>query len=449
MPVDSVNFATGEPWNPAAETMSESERKTLQGERLRAQVAYTYERSALLSERYREMGLRPEDVQDLDDLAKMPIVSKDDVRARRAATGDPFGGIACVPRAEFAFVNHSTGTSGAPTVFGATPGDVERMSELYGRAMHAIGVRAGDAMPISGTTFWHGVAIGYELGARRVGATPVRIGAPNPASVEMLTTQWSDFAFDCLRTYIPELELPFLSRAGITPAQMFPSARFVYAGFDVSTPKRRLIEQAFGLPFRNTVGSGDQFFVGAECAHSVPWLHMCDDDYIFEVLDGDTWEPAPDGIPGELVVTNLRAEACPLIRYRMDDIVTLDHSPCACGRTSVRMRVLGRVAWSVNVGGRRIFSSDVEEAVWSEPGLAGAPYQLVRSRPQPQERLLVRLAEPPEGFGEVGPLSDERLATAEQALRSRLDVDVEVTLVDPEEIGLQGPIKLQRIIDID
>jgi phenylacetate-CoA ligase len=273
-----------------------------------------------------------------------------------------------------------------------------------------------------------------------IGAQAFRIACGTGDCVRAFFEQWSDADFNALRTYVPELELSYLEREGIRPWKVFPKARFVYAGFDTSGPKRALIERAWGMPFRNTMGSGDQYLVGAECAHSAPFFHVPEDGFVFEVVDPDTGNQLPPGEVGELVISNLWAEGCPYLRYRMEDMATYRTDTCLCGRTSMRLRLLGRVAWSVLLPGRRIFSTEVEEALWAEPDLLGVPYQLVQRTVQPQASLDIRL--------DPGVGRRINLEAAATALRDRLGVPAIVTLASAG-IGIKGPNKLERVIRED
>jgi phenylacetate-CoA ligase len=150
----------------------------------------------------------------------------------------------------------------------------------------------------------------------------------------------------------------------------------------------------------------------------------------------------PPGGVGELVVTNLWAEAFPYLRYRMGDIVTYENDPCPCGRTSMRMKVLGRLPWSVRVGGVRIFHGEVENVLWNRPEMEGAKYQLVRRRSQPQEALEVRV-------GPRSPVSSDVAEATRLEMSAAFDVPVVLTVVDPGELGLQNLIKMERLIEID
>jgi phenylacetate-CoA ligase len=424
-------------WNQEMETMPRPQLAALQDERLRSQFSHVWTNSLMLREKYREAGLDPRKFAGVDDLVRVPTLAKDDLRARRDATGDIFGGAACVDRARLSVVNHSSGTSGRPTVFGMTDADLAEAGEMFARTLYSIGLRAGDRTPVAGTTFWHGYVIGFEVGIRIIGAQAYRIACGTGDCVKEFFERWADADFTAMRTYIPELELPYLESNGIRPWEVFPKARFVYAGFDVSSPKRALIERAWGMPFRNTMGSGDQYLVGAECAHSAPYFHVPEDNFIFEVIDPRTGQQALPGDVGELVITNLWADGCPYLRYRMEDMVTYRTDPCACGRTTMRLRLLGRLAWSVLLKERRIFSTEVEEALWAEPELLGVPYQLVQRASQPQAFLEVRL--------DAGSNRQINTEVAAQILAERLGVQAKVALTSTV-IGLKGPNKLERVI---
>lgn len=429
-------------WDPDVEAMPRDQLRQLQGERLAAQAAYVYRHSPLFASLLDAHGTDVRKIASVEDITAIPLLEKESVRRWAADHHDIFGGTACVPPDDLYLVNHSTGTSGAPTVYGLSRRDAEQVADVFARSLHTIGLRAGDRTPLAATAFWHGWVIGFELGLRRLGAVPYRMAFNTMTSAETIFRTWAHADFTALRTYIPEVELEVFTREGFVPTEIFPNARFVYGGFDVSAPKRRLIERIFGLPFRNTMGSGDQYFIGAECASSPPYFHMPEDRFVFEVVDPVTGEPVPPGGTGELVVTNLWAEAFPYLRYRMGDIVTYETDPCPCGRTGMRLHILGRMAWSVNVAGRRIFHGEVEGVVWEVPGLEGAKYQLVRRRAQPQEALEVRVGPP-------GPVDDDVARALEAALSEAFGVPASATMIAGDELGLKGSIKMDRLAEAD
>jgi phenylacetate-CoA ligase len=427
-------------WDPVVETMPRGEVEAMQGEQLIRQVRYVFENSPLFRALCDEAHVQPADIRKLSDITKLPVLEKHHLRAFREAHRDPFGGTACVPVDHLYVCNHSTGTTGKPTLFGLTREDFETIGDLYARVLYGIGFRGGYRWAANGIIHWHGYQTAAEYGAQKLGVIPMLMARPPRGETLIgLFEDWSDFDFDILGHYQPEFEIPYLRSRGFRPLDVFRNLRFITTGVDMSDSRRRILEGAWGVPFRNTYGSGDQYVVGGECLIDKPYFHMPEDHYIFEFLDSETLEPVPPGTPGELFVTNLWAKGFPFIRYRMEDVAVAKPEPCPCGRTSLRMRVLGRLAWSVDVAGRRIFNGEVEDVVWSHPRLEVVNYQLLRRRAQPQDRLEVRLA----GDGIDGPVAEEAAAMLEE----RLGVPASVVVIEVDAIP--HGLKMQRLLMVD
>jgi len=420
--------------------MPRSQLEALQNELLVRQVGYVYEKAPVFRELCQETGVRPSDIRSAADLPKLPVLEKRHLREFRDRHGDPFGGAACVPTSQLLMANHSTGTSGKPTLFGLTRRDYETIGDVYARVLYSIGFRSGYCWGANGILRWHGYQVAAEYGAQKIGVVPFLMARPPRGdTLPGLFEDWGDCDFNVLGHYQPEFEIPYLRSRPFKPLEIFPNLRFITTGVDLSDARRRIIEEAWGVPFRNTYGSGDQYLAGGECELDQPYFHMPEDRYLLELLDPDTREPVPPGQPGELHVTNLWAEAFPFIRYRMEDIAVAKYETCACGRTAMRLRILGRLAWSVDVGGRRVFNSEVEDVLWSHPELEVVPYQLVRRTRQPQDLLQVRLAK-----------NDGRPELAEEAARlleRRLGVPAQVDFL--EEGSIKHGLKMQRLAVVD
>jgi phenylacetate-CoA ligase len=233
-----------------------------------------------------------------------------------------------------------------------------------------------------------------------------------------------------------------MRKNGIDPKQLYPSRKMLWSAVDASPARRKLLTDVWGVPFRNQYGSGDQFWMTGECPHDYRDNHAPDDYFIFEVLDPATQEPVPPGETGMLHITNLWCRSCPYIRYNMEDMVTATTEPCTCGRTSTRLRIRGRLAWSVRVGDQYVFTQEVEDVLWASPNMAGSNYQLVRRRSQPQDRLIVRVV-PNEAAR--APSLEKQL---QEALTRQFGVPSEVNFVTSAEITTKG-IKMQRVLDVD
>lgn len=438
---DTPTSETRHHWRPEVETMDRHSLAELQSQRLRRQVRRVYENSPFFRRLYDRAGVNPSEIRTVADLTKLPVMHKDDLRAFRAETGDPFSGTLCVGIDELYRVNKSTGTSGLPNVFGLSRKDFDQAADNFARMLWRVGMRPGDrtnswleaAMP------WHGFAMSAE-GARHLGATVFTLEFDNRQVVQANLELLAGAGLDNIFVYHPELEIKYLRAQGLVPTEVHPGLRFIYSAFLCTDARRRILEKAWGVPYHNMGASGDQYIPASECTHSAPYLHFMEDQFVVEVLDPDTMAPVPPGTEGELVVTNLWAEAAPFIRYRMEDVVVADDRPCPCGSTHVRVNYRGRYAWSVRVGNKRIFSDDVENVLWNHPETEFAAYQLVKRVEQPQDTLVVRSTVT---VGDPSPALLERL---NGALAGALNVPVSLEFVAPEDIAV-GTVKFVRVVD--
>lgn len=438
---------TAHMWNPNVETMDRDEIRARQGERLREQVKHVYENSDFFRELYDEAGVHPKDIEGFEDIRKLPSFDKDDLRAYRDRTGDFWCGTLCVPESEVNLTQHSTGTSGAPNFFGFTEDDLDKIGDLFARLWYTWGLRKGDTVPIPGRDIWNGHVNGMELGVQRVGANPIRsvAGLQNVMEVyfddDVVGMKEADL--DAVFVYQAEEEYEYLQEHDLDPSEIFPNLRFVFSAVDASDPKIDLWESTWGdIPFRNAYGSGDQVLTCPQCAEEDHFFHVPEDHFIIEVLDPETGEPVEPGEYGEVYLTNLRDEANPYIRYRLEDLVIPKYEPCDCGRTHMRIRPLGRLAWSVFVEGydRPITSIQVENVIWKYDELYGKNYQMVEHQPGEQEELHVRIATEEDVPSDV-------IDKASSDLSDEFGVSARITVVTPDEIGLESAIKMERVAE--
>ena len=433
-----------EMWDPEIETLSRDEIHALQSEKLRRQVHYVYANARFFRELWDAAGIHPRDIKSVDDLWKLPTFDKEALRADRDRTGDPFAGTRCVPASQLTLVTHSSGTSGKPNFFGMTPDELTEVGRMFARSVYAIGMRPGDETVMPSSARWHGTMIAWEEAFQQLHIVKYMLGkSPVPHD---LVSDLFEMAPDMRQltstfVYHPEAELEYMRTNNLDPKETFPNLRLLWSAVDASPMRRKILLDTWGVPLKNQYGSGDQFWMTGECPHDERYTHAPEDYFIFEVLDPLTGEPVPPGGTGVLHITNLWMRSFPYIRYSMEDMVTYETTPCTCGRTSLRLSIRGRFAWSVRVGEDYIFSQEVENVLWAQPNLAGANYQLVRKSEQPQDKLIVRV------HPNELPHTDELKAQLETALKTEFGVPSEVIFVGAGEIGTKG-VKMQRVIEM-
>lgn len=430
-------------WDPEVETAERPSIEALQSERLREQVPYVYAQAPFFRERYDAAGVRGSDVRSVSDLADLPTFEKDDLRAYRARTGDAWAGTLCIAPSKLALTIHSTGTSGRPNLYGLTESELDTVGDIFARSAFTAGLRPGDHTIFPGTTMWHGAFVGWDAAFQRMGVVKHVFGGQTQTTLIGQTLQMAPDldAITALFVYSPEAEIGVVEGAGVSVSETFPALRLIWSAADASPARRRLAEDFFGAPFCNQYGSGDQFWMAGECPMNPGQVHMPEDRLVFEVLDPDTLEPVPSGGTGLLHITNLWSESFPYLRYNMEDMVIHDETPCSCGRTSKRLVVKGRLAWSVRIPSGFLFSQDVETVLWEDEAMTGRSYQIVRAAEQPQESVTVHVVGREDDAPTTGAKAAERLEHA-------FGVPFEVKLVGESDIvGAGQGGKPVRVVD--
>ena len=427
-------------WNREAETMPRKDLERLQLKRLKSVVQRVYERVPFYRQALMERGITPGDIRSLEDLRKLPLTTKRDFRDNY-----PFGLLA-VPLEEVARIHASSGTTGKPTAVAYTSADVELWAEAMARTLAAGDVTKGD---IVHNAYGYGLftgGLGIHYGAEKIGATIIPISAGNTKRQVMLLHDFGATALTCTPSYSLYLaEVAADMGADIRSSQL-------KVGFFGAEPwsegMREEIEAKLGVLALDIYGLSE--VIGPGVSTECPFqegLHICEDHFLPEVVDPDTGEVLPDGERGELVFTSLTKEALPIIRYRTGDITALNHEPCKCGRTAVRMeKVSGRTDDMIIVRGVNVFPSQVESVLLEIDGLE-PQYLIVVDR---QQRSLDDLEIWVEVSQEV--FSDEvrRLEMLQEQVRQELEsvlgIRATVRLVEPLTIA-RSEGKARRVVD--
>lgn len=406
-------------WNDV-ETLDRDKLVTKQDAALGVRLEKAYTEGGLYKELYDGAGISPADYSSAADLERFPFVNKDMARAFQLKTGHPFGGLSggLVPGAS---VSHGTGTSGVPTLQVSTPGDRESVADELASMIWMTGVREGTRILAIGG-FGVRVDLTLPLAAFKVGAIHVLPDARSSSldQIENLGVQVS-WAFP---GWLDGLEASAKAAGRDLEAILAPLETLWWGGRYLSPLKRERLEARVGVTVFEMGGMGDVGLHTSSCV-AQDGMHIREDMFVVEVIDPQTGEHVPDGEQGELVFTSLWDEGMNHVRWRSDDIGVVDRSRCACGRTSARIRQLGRVWERTMVGGVSLMPAQIDDVLY-ELVDKDVPFQLVRSKDGSRAPFLRAALE--------GALS---AADVQQALSPALGVDLEVEEVRTED--LLGP----------
>lgn len=348
-------------WNEKAETMPREELEQLQTERLRATVEHVYRNGDFYRRRFDEARISPSDIRSLDDLTKLPFLTKDDFRDAYPMQ------MLCVPREKVREMHMSSGSTGTPVVMAYTEADLEQWAECMARCYTMAGLEAGDAFQIMPTFGLFNGGFGCFHGCRKAGLFAVPASSGNTERQIRLMRDFSVKGFCSVVSYVPRI-IEMLGDGDI------PSLKVgIFGSETFSDEMRRRIEQRLHIECFDIYGmteTGGIGTTGMDCkAHC--GLHVWDDHYITEIVDPVTGAPVNDGEYGEVVFTSLTREAMPILRYRTHDISRIvGRERCECGRTGVRLdRITGRTDDMLIVKGVNFYPRQVEQALMEIPGV--------------------------------------------------------------------------------
>jgi len=429
-------------WNKEFETMPREGLKELQGQRLRQAVEYVSKRVPFYQRKFKEAGIKPEDIHGLDDIGRLPFTTKGDLRNEY-----PFGMFA-VPLEEVIRIHASSGTTGKPTVGGYTRNDLKIWGEVMARTVTSAGVTAKD---VAQNAYGYGLftgGLGFHLGFETVGATTIPVSGGLTERQLMLMEDFGATVLSCTPSYSIVLAEE-AEAAGIDFKKRMKLRVGIFGAEPWTNEMRQTIEERLGLVsfdiygLTEIIGPG----VSVECEHH-NGLHIFEDHFLPEIIDPDTGASLPYGEEGELVFTTLTKEAMPVIRYRTRDLTILHAEKCECGRTLVRMeKIRGRTDDMLIIRGVNVFPSLVESTLLSVDGLEPY-YQIVVDRPKDQLDKLEVLVEARKSYFEPVDMQalDELRKRAEHTLSSGLGVGVEVKLMGPHTIE-RSIGKAKRVVD--
>jgi phenylacetate-CoA ligase len=370
-------------WDPDYECMSQDELAQLQLERLQATLNRVYRNVAFYRKKFDELGFEPEDLVELNDVAKLPFTCSRDL-----SDAYPYD-LFAVPLREVVRVHSSSGAT-KPVVVGYTRQDLKHWSELVARVLTAGGVTADDVVQI---TLNYGLltgGLGLHYGAELIGASVLPTSVGRTERQVKIMQDYRTTALVATPSYV--LVIADRMENMRVDAKTLTLKFAMLAGEPWSEEMREEIEARLYVKATDNYGLSEIMGPGVagECLHQVG-MHLNQDHFFFEVVDPQTGKNLQPGEVGELIITTLTKEAFPLIRFRTGDLCSLRYDPCECGRSLARMsRVMGRTDQVIIVKGMNIIPSRVgdllEEVLGSKP-----PYQIVVNREGHLDRLTVEV----------------------------------------------------------
>ena len=426
-------------FQPEIETMGREEMRALQLSRLQETVSYVYERVPLYRERLDAMKVRPEDIRSLDDVRRLPFTTKEDFR-----NNYPYGMFA-VPMKDIVRIHASSGTTGKPTVVGYTEQDVEMWATCVARLCAAGGATNEDIAQIS---FGYGLftgALGLHFGLAKLGAAVIPISSGNTERQIQLMADFGSTVLVATPSYALYMA-EVAERMGMMDKIHLRVGLF---GAEGSTEEMRSeLERRWGIVATENYGMSELIGPGVsgDCTEKCG-MHINEDYFLCEVVDPATGEPVPDGEWGELVVTPLKKQALPLLRYRTHDITRLLPGPCKCGRTTTRMqKIAGRTDDMLIIRGVNVFPSQIEGVLIGMEGI-GPHYEIVVTKKGYMDQIEVKVelvdASLLNSYGELEALTRK----IHDRLKVVLQIDAKVTLVSPNTLKrFEG--KAKRVTDL-
>ncbi|MBR6969537.1 MAG: phenylacetate--CoA ligase [Firmicutes bacterium] len=425
-------------YQPEIETASREQIRAWQDERLVKQVKHVWDNVPYYRKKMEDAGVCPEDIKGVDDIRKLPFVTKADLRE-----GYPYGLLAedlknCVR------IQSTSGTTGKRVVAFYTQHDIDLWEDCCARAITAAGGTNEDVCQVS---YGYGLFTGgpgLNGGSHKVGCLTIPTSSGNTERQIMFIRDLNATILCCTPSYAAYLG-ETMKEMGLSPEEI-PLKAGIFGAEAWSEEMRQDIQKTMGIKAYDIYGLTELSGPGVafECSAQTG-MHINEDHFIAEVIDPDTLEPVPDGTYGELVFTSITKEAFPLIRYRTRDIVKLSHEPCPCGRTHVKMsKPRGRSDDMLIVRGVNVFPSQIETVLLNKGYPAN--YQIVVDRVNNTDTLDVQVEMTPEMFTDnMGEIA-ARQKDIVDGLKSMLGLKAKVSLVAPKSI-VRSEGKAVRVID--
>ncbi|MDO4488209.1 MAG: phenylacetate--CoA ligase [Eubacteriales bacterium] len=425
-------------YQPEIETASREEIIAIQNEKIRKQVKHVYENVAYYRDLMDKQGVKPEDIQTIDDIKKLPFLTKSDLR-----DAYPYGLLGtdlknCVR------IQSTSGTTGKRVVAFYTQQDIELWEECCARAIVAVGGNEDDVCQVC---YGYGLFTGgpgLNGGSHKVGCLTLPMSSGNTDRQIQFMMDLGATILCCTPSYAAYIG-ESLKEKGYKPEDNKLKAG-IFGAEPWTEEMRHNIEESLGIKaydiygLTETSGPGVSF----ECEEQTG-MHINEDHFYAEIIDPETGEVLPEGEVGELVFTSLDKEAFPLLRYRTRDLCVLSRKPCSCGRTHVKMsKPMGRSDDMLIIRGVNVFPSQIETVLLNEGFTPN--YQIIVDRVNNTDTIDINIELAPEKYSDRIKDIQAMEKGLEAAMRTMLGIGPKVHLVAPKTI-VRSEGKAVRVID--
>ncbi len=424
-------------YQPEIETMPVEQLKALQSERLVKQVKHVWDNVPYYRAKMEEKGVTPDDIKGIEDLHKLPFVTKDDLREAY-----PYGLLAA-PLKDCVRIHSTSGTTGKRVVAFYTQNDIDLWDDCCARALTAVGADEEDVVHVSyGYGLFTG-GLGLHGGAHKAGCMTIPVSSGNTDRQIQFMTDLGSTILCCTPSYAAYLAESIEER-GVKDEIKLKAGIF---GAEAWTEEmRRDIENKLGIKAYDIYGLTELSGPGVsfECEEQTG-MHINEDHFIAEIINPETGEVLPEGEKGELVFTSITKEAFPLLRYRTKDLCILSRKPCSCGRTHIKMRKpMGRSDDMLIIRGVNVFPSQIETVLLNE-GMT-PNYQIIVDRKNNTDTFDINVEMSQEMFSDnlAEVTAKEKQLVA--SLKAMLGIQAKVHLVAPKSIT-RSEGKAVRVID--
>ena len=424
-------------YQPEIETMPVEELKALQSERLVKQVKHVWNNVPYYRQKMEEKGVTPDDIKGIEDLHKLPFLTKDDLR-----DAYPYG-LLGKPLEDCVRIQSTSGTTGRRVVAFYTQHDIDLWEDCCARAITAVGGTKKDVVQVA---YGYGLFTGgpgLNGGSHKVGCLTVPMSSGNTERQIQFMTDLESTILCCTPSYAAYLGEAIEER-GVKDQIKLKAGIF---GAEAWTEEmRRDIQDKLGIKAYDIYGLTESSGPGVsfECEEQTG-MHINEDHFIAEIINPETGEVLPEGEKGELVFTSITKEAFPLLRYRTKDLCVLSRKKCSCGRTLIKMRKpMGRSDDMLIIRGVNVFPSQIE-AVLLKEGMT-PNYQIIVDRVNNTDTFDINVEMSQEMFSDNLAKVSQKEKQLVGALKAMLGIQANVHLVSPKSIT-RSEGKAVRVID--